>query len=167
MKVLDDYSRENAITMPLEKGEHRSFDQTWKDWAQDQRRLGRDKVSVQELHDIMADAIERAPIGDAQKSARFTLLNEELYQKHGLSPTTKLSLPYRNMPALKPGPELTALKAKTTAEQAARTAREKTHIRNTISKYDRMVKSLERSGNKAQAQIYLLEIEKLKNRLKK
>src|SRR5262249_47651119 len=29
MKSLDDYSRDNAITMLLEKDNHRSFDQTW------------------------------------------------------------------------------------------------------------------------------------------
>jgi hypothetical protein len=67
----------------LETLKHGLLDKPWKDWAQDQRRLGRKRVTVQELHDVMADAIERAPITDAQKSAQFTLLHDELFQEHG------------------------------------------------------------------------------------
>ena len=174
MKSLDDYSRENAITMLLDRDKHRSFDQIWKDWAQDQRRLGRTEVAVQELRWVMEDAIERAPIADAQKSALHSLLLEELAQEHGLGSAAKLELPYSNIPALKPGPERAALNARIAAEQkatapsrAASAAREQAHIENTIATYDRVAKSLERSGNKARAQGYRLEIEKLKRRRKK
>jgi hypothetical protein len=171
MKTLDDYSRDNAITMLLERGEHRSFDQIWKDWAQDQRRLGRTEVTVRELHDVMADAIERAPIKDGQKSALIIVLHDELFQKHGLSPTRKLPLPYSNVPALKPGPELTALRASTAAAGRARAttkprtaAREQAHIQKTIETLENAARSLERSGNKSGAQVYRLQIEKLKRR---
>ena len=174
MKSLDDYSRDNAITMLLDRPRHRSFDQIWKDWAQDQRRLGHAEVSVDELRWVMEDAIERAPITDAQKSALHTLLLDELTQKHGLGPAAKLDLPYSNIPALKPGPERAALTARIAAEQksrassrAASAAREKARIANTIATYDRLAKSLERSGNKGRAQVYRLEIEKLKRRQKK
>jgi hypothetical protein len=84
-----------------------------------------------------------------------------------LSPTTELPLPYSNVPALKPGPELTALRARTAAEQEARAAREQAHIRNKIEEYDKVASSLERSGNKASAQVYRLEIEKLRRRRRK
>ena len=120
MKSLDDYSRDNAITMLLDRPRHRSFDQIWKDWAQDQRRLGHAEVSVDELRWVMEDAIERAPITDAQKSALHTLLLDELTQKHGLGPAAKLDLPYSNIPALKPGPERAALTARIAAEQKSR-----------------------------------------------
>lgn len=174
MKSLDDYSRDNAITMLIDKDRHRSFDQTWKDWAQDQRRLGRTTVTVQELHGVMADAIERAKITDGQKSALFGLLNEELTQKHGLTLATKLELPYSNVPALKPGPELRALKTRVAAEQKARAssaaataAREGAHIPKAIEAYTRVAEKLERSGDKARAQVWRLEIEKLKRRRRK
>jgi hypothetical protein len=173
MKTLDDYSRDNAITMQLEKGKHRSFDQTWKDWAQEQRRLGRDEVTVGELHDVMADAIEGAPITDGQKSALYTVLLDELYEKHGLSRASKIELPYRTTPALKPGPELTALKAKNAAEQKARAqiqpksaAREKALLQKKIETYERVAKFLESKGDQ-RAQVWRLELAKLKKRQKK
>lgn len=73
-RSLDDYSRDNAITDPkLATGRHRSFDQVWKDWAQDQRRLGREKVTVQELHEVMADALGAAGHCEPQRSARVAV----------------------------------------------------------------------------------------------
>jgi hypothetical protein len=164
MKSLDDYLRDEAHTMLQERGKHFSFDQVWKDWAQDQRRLGRDEVTVQELHGVMAEAIERAPLTDAEKSALFTLLHDELFQIHKLTPEDTLPLPYRNVPALKPGPERTALRGRYAAREKAR---EQAHIRHTISVYERIAKDLDKSGNKARAQMYRLEIEKLKKQLKK
>jgi hypothetical protein len=179
LKKLDDYSRDNAITILLEKGKHRSFDQYWKDWAQDQRRLGRTEVTVQEFHSAMSKAIERAPIKDGQKAALFDLLNKELFQKHGLNPAAKLELPYSNVKALKPGPELDALKARMDAERKAEladpkrtagVAKEKADLEKTIADYEKIVKRLEASGDpnaRKTAQVYRLELAKLKQQKKK
>jgi uncharacterized protein DUF4157 len=179
LKKLDDYSRDNAITILLEKGKHRSFDQYWKDWAQDQRRLGRTEVTVQEFHSVMSKAIERAPIKDGQKGALFDLFNEELFQKHGLNPAAKLELPFSNVKALKSGPELNALKAKLDAEAKAEladpkriagVAKEKADLEKTIADYEKIVKRLEASSDpnaRKTAQVYRLELAKLKQSKKK
>jgi hypothetical protein len=171
MKTLDDYSRDNAITVLLERGKHRSFDQYWKDWAQDQRRLGHTEVSVQELHNVMAEAIDRAPISDGQKSALFTLLNEELSDL----PSDKLTLPYRTTKALPPGPELTALKKRIADEQkakqrdpdrAAAVKREQADLRKTIADYEAIIKRLSRDPKaRATVDAYRLEVAKLKKQL--
>jgi hypothetical protein len=175
MKRVVDYIRDKAITALGERGKHYSFDQIWKDWTQDQRRLGRKEVTVQEFHDAMAEAIHNSPFDRGQKGTLFTLLHEELFKKHKLDPTGTIELPYHTTKALKPGPELDALKARAEAERkaklpdpkrVARVAKEKADLRTrTIAVYEKIIKRLERSGDpkvRARAQLYRLEIAKLK-----
>jgi hypothetical protein len=111
MKFVLDYVRDKATAMLGERGKHISFDKVWKDWAKDQRRLGRKRVSVQELQNAMVKAILDSPFKE-QQGALLTLLYEELYDKFKLDPMGEIDLPYRTIPPLKPGPELDALKAK-------------------------------------------------------
>jgi hypothetical protein len=144
MKQLDDYSRDNAITILLEKGKHTSFDQYWKDWAKNQRRLGKTHATVDEIHEVMAQAIDRAPISNGQKSALYDTLLNELYGTHGLKTGQKLKLPYPTMKPLKPGAELDALKASLDAEQAANRVR---HVSDLEQRVERLRQRVTQAPN--------------------
>jgi hypothetical protein len=159
LKSLDDYVRNKAKTMLGEKSKHYAFDKTWKEWAQDQRRLGKTEVTVQEFHDAMAKAIHESPFNGEQKSALFAILKEEL-QQHKLNPAAQLKLPYPKTPRYKPGPKRDALEARIKAD-------EKANLRKTIAEYEKVIKRLKGDPRfRGRVPAYRLEVAKLKQQLK-
>ncbi|RWE39182.1 DUF4157 domain-containing protein, partial [Mesorhizobium sp.] len=116
LRSLEDYLRRDAPTMLIDTLKHRAFDKNILGWFRNQRRLGRVEISVEELQHAMVDAIEKAPLTNGQKGALFDLFLEEVYQKHGLSPSDKLPLPYVKTPPL-PLVERQALEAQLAAQR--------------------------------------------------
>ena len=80
---------------------HRAFDAHWQQWAA-LRRADRIDVPVAELYaEALLSAIERIP--SMKQRARDTLaqrLQIELFSELGLRPTDRVTLPYRNIPAV-------------------------------------------------------------------
>ena len=99
LRDVPEYSRGGAETLLLETPTHRAFDAYWKDWAMEQRRLGRTTCTVEELHTVMLDAIEQIPgLAQRTKNALAWRMEQELIALE-LRPGDALDLPYRNIPA--------------------------------------------------------------------
>jgi hypothetical protein len=170
-KLLEDYSRENAETMLLDRDMHGHFDQYWKDWAQNQRRLGRTEVSVAEVQKVMAEAIENSKMTDAQKGAIYTLLNKELYKDLGLKSGEAIGLPYPNINPLE-GAKLRELKSEMAKAEKARSASERAgrakeakRLEKDIKAYQDMIDEAKRDKSrkgKSRLEALRLQMAKLK-----
>ncbi|CUR57678.1 hypothetical protein NOCA1130157 [metagenome] len=91
----DGYSRSKADTVLLPVAVHQSLDRYWEDWAMEQRRQGRERVTVRELHDTMVEAIDQTEgLATETKAALAWKLHLELYSELELQPDQEIPLPY-------------------------------------------------------------------------
>jgi hypothetical protein len=99
LRDLSNYSRSEALTALLPPETHAAFDAHWKEWAQAQRRKGETHATIGELHKVMVDAIDQTPNLSAKtKGALAWQLEIELFHNLGLSESSTIALPYRNIP---------------------------------------------------------------------
>jgi hypothetical protein len=173
MKSVTGYIRNKATAMLGERAKHVEFDRPWKEWAQDQRRLGETDVTVGDFYDVMEKAILDSPLTDQEKGALHTLLIEELYQESNLTPTQNLPLPYAKTKPLGPGAELDALKDKykksgvEAVKADLHVSVEREHIKKTISDYERIIERFKTDpDHRDMVSLYRLQVQKLKKQLR-
>jgi hypothetical protein len=98
LRGVPGYSRSGANTVLMSPEMHRGFDAHWQRWAMDLRRSGRTDVSVAELYAEMLTAIEQIPgMPQNARNALAWRLQLELFSELGLSPTSRVALPYPNI----------------------------------------------------------------------
>jgi hypothetical protein len=98
LRDVPDYSRSGAATTLLDRNVHAALDGHWKAWAISQRQAGRTSVSVQEMYNVMLDAIDRTPgLSQYVKNTLSWRLQVELFQELELQPAQTVQLPYPNV----------------------------------------------------------------------
>ena len=103
MKQAPDYNPRDALTRFLDPANHRGMtgmDHFWKndfDALRAARMAGapgkQPQATVQELHDIVANAIRRSSLPPGEKRSLIARLSDEMFVESGLSPTQLLNIP--------------------------------------------------------------------------
>ena len=91
------YNPRAALTTLQERSVHTAMDAFWKSAFQQLRRQGRTTTTAQEVFDIVAESIRRAPFEAGYAESMVFRLHDEMFVEFGLSPTTQLTLPYPNI----------------------------------------------------------------------
>jgi hypothetical protein len=98
MKDVPGYNPRHALTKLMDVSVHTGMDQFWKDAFQAMRRAGRTNATAQEIHDIVAESIQRAPgLSAGEKNSLIARLGDEMFVEFGLKPNDVLDLPYPNI----------------------------------------------------------------------
>jgi hypothetical protein len=98
MKPVPGYNPGQALTKLLDKAVHTGMDQYWKETFQAMRAAGRTEATAQEIHDVVAESIRRAPgLAPGDKSSLIARLTDEMFVEFGLRPGDMLDLPYPNL----------------------------------------------------------------------
>ena len=98
MKGVGGYNPNNALAKLLDTAVHSGMDQFWKDTFMAMRRAGRTNATAQEIHDIVAESIRRAPgLSAGEKGSLVARLTDEMFVESGLKPGDVLDLPYPNI----------------------------------------------------------------------
>jgi hypothetical protein len=75
-------------------------DEYWKQSFRAMRGAGRTQAKAQEIYDIVAESIRRAPgLSAGEKNSLIARLSDEMFVEYGLQPNDVLDLPYANIPA--------------------------------------------------------------------
>jgi hypothetical protein len=98
MERVAGYNPNRALTRLLDRGVHSGMDEFWKKTFQSMRSAGRSNATAQEVHDIVAESIRRAPsLSIGEKNSLIARLSDEMFVEFGLKPDDVLDLPYPNL----------------------------------------------------------------------
>jgi hypothetical protein len=98
MKKVPGYSPRTALTKLMDKASHSGMDAYWKRTFRSMRAAGRQRATAQEIFDVVAESINRAPsLAAGEKSSLIARLTDEMFMESGLTPTDMLDLPYPNV----------------------------------------------------------------------
>jgi hypothetical protein len=100
MKRVPGYNPNDALTKLMDRAVHQGVDEYWKQSFRAMRGAGRTQAKAQEIYDIVAESIRRAPgLSAGEKNSLIARLSDEMFVEYGLQPNDVLDLPYANIPA--------------------------------------------------------------------
>jgi hypothetical protein len=99
MKQAPNYNPDHALTRLMQRTNHTGMDHLWKrefDAMRDARRAAGQPTTatVQEIHDVIASAIDRAPgLPPGEKQSLIARLSDEVFMESGFTPTDVVEIP--------------------------------------------------------------------------
>jgi hypothetical protein len=92
------YNADHALTRLMGRAEHAGMDLYWKQQFQAMRAAGKTQATAQEIFDIVAESIRRAPdVPAGEKSSLIARLSDEMFMDFELKQSDMLDIPYANI----------------------------------------------------------------------